>query len=347
MLDYFNFECYNIYGLSKSSQKKNEKECNAVENQLKFNSIIQKMRYGLVRLTPEFRIIDKNKVADLLFDLPKRNSSVIRLLENPAELEALRKEKGAALTCRLRRNGKTVGAVAIREKSGNVLLFFHPLLTAVCSDKNSIKVQKILKYYGKYILDIIYQASGGEGIYTVKSVGISDSGYFINFGEERSVRLSEGLKAVARKLSVTDFKNNVTVLVENNTDCVFKCVNFNTLMYVVTEQMALLSSVGLGINSKVHIYADTNFLYVTVEDRMKEIATKADEYFARIFVEIIHLLKVYTDVKFKRDTFESTVAIPISEFSYKLREIPVTTEGEYWGYYAYCLDFWNMGFLTE
>ena len=269
------------------------------------------------------------------------------MLENPAELEALKNEKGASVTCRIRRNGRTVGAVAIREKSGNILFLFHPLLCAVCSDKNNIKVQKILRYYGKYILDIIYNASDGSGIYTVKSTGMPDRGFFLNFSEERAVRLSEGLKAIAQKLAVTDFKNNITVLVENNTDCVFKCVNFNTLMYVVSEQLALLNSVGLGINSKMHIHADTSFLYVTVEDRMKEAANKADEYFARIFVEVIHLLKVYTDVKFKRDKFESTVAIPITEFSYKLREIPVTTEDEYWGYYAYCLQFWNMGFLTE
>lgn len=319
----------------------------SVENDFKFNSVIHRMRYGLVRLTPDFKIIDKNKVADMLLPFPKRNSSIMRMLEEPSELEALKNEKGAADSCRIRGDGKTVGAIAIREKSGNILLFFHPLLTALCSDKNNIKVKKILRYYGKYILDIIYQAADGEGIYTVKSMGMPDRNFFINFGEERAVRLSEGLKAVARKLSITDFKNNITVLVENNTDCVFKCVNFNTLMYVVTEQLSLLSSVGLGINSKVHIYADTNFLYVTVEDRMKEGATKADEYLARLFAEIIHLLKVYTDVRFKRDTFESTVAIPITEFSYKLREIPVTTEDECWGYYAYCLDFWNMGFLTE
>ena len=318
-----------------------------MENDFKFNSVIHKMRYGFVRLTADFKIIDKNKVVDAIIPFPKRSSSIFKMLEDPQELASLKNEKGAAVSCRIHGSEKTLGAIAIREKSGNILLFFHPLLTAVCSDKNNIKVKKILKYYGKYILDIIYQAADGEGIYTVKSTGMPDKSFFINFGEERAVRLSEGLKAIAGKLSVTDFKNNITVLVENNTDCVFKCVNFNTLMYVVAEQLALLNSVGMGINSKVHIYADTNFLYVTVEDRMKESATKADEYFARLYAEVIHLLSVYTNVRFKRDNFESTVAIPITEFSYKLREIPVTTEDEYWGYYMYCLNFWNMGFLSE
>ena len=318
-----------------------------METSYKFNKVIDRMKYGLVRLTPELKIIDKNRVADELVPFPKRASSVVRLLTNKSELESLKNEKGAAATCRIRGKSRVIGAVAIREKSGNILLFFHPLLTAICSDSENLKVKKILKYYGRYILDMIYQASEGEGIYTVKSIGMPDKNFFINFGEERAVRLSEGLKTIARKLAVTDFKNNITILVENNTDCVFKCVNFNTLMYVVTEQMSLLHSVGLGVNSKVYIHADTNFLYVTVEDRMKEMATKADEYFARIFAEVIHLLKVYTDVKFKRDTFESTVAIPISEFSYKLREIVLTTEDEYWGFYDYCLAFWDMGVLTE
>lgn len=313
----------------------------------RFNKVIDRMRYGLIRISPSLVLIDKNRVAEALVDLPKRGAGVRKLFVNAADIEALKNEKGAAVTCRIYGKDKVVGVVAIREKSGNIILFLHPLLAAICSNEENVKVRKILRYYGKYILDIIYEASEGEGIYTVKSTGIPDKGYFINFGEDKEVRLSEALKAMGGKLAATDFKNNITVLIENNTSCVFKCVNFNKFMYVVTEQLAMLNSIGLGVSSKVYIHADMNFLYVTVEDSMKEAATKADEYFARIFTETIHLLKVHTDIRFKRDRFESTVAIPITEVSYKLRDIIVTFEGEYFGYYDYCLGFWDMGVLTE
>ena len=103
-------------------------------SELKFNKTLMQMRFGVVRLTPEMRIIDKNEVADKLFALPKRNSSIAKLLDDPRELEALKNEKGAAVTCRLKGNGKIIGVIAIREKSENIILFFHPFLVAVCSD---------------------------------------------------------------------------------------------------------------------------------------------------------------------------------------------------------------------
>ena len=118
----------------------------------KFNKVIDKMRYGMIRLSPSLTLIDKNRVAQALIPLPKRGASIKTLFSNIAEIEALGYEKGAATTCRIYGNEKIVGVIAIREKSGNIILFLHPLLAAICSNDINTKVKRILKYYGKYIL---------------------------------------------------------------------------------------------------------------------------------------------------------------------------------------------------
>lgn len=315
----------------------------------RFNKALMNLSYGLVRLSPEFKIIDKNTAAEDIIGLPRRGSGIRTMTEdNGKSLEALGEKRGKATVVTLRENSRRINALALREDRESILLFFHPMLSVLTRGLSRGIISKIVAFYSENILDILKEASQHKGVSYFKNAGLPDKTFFSDLTVPRNFTVATALKLLTEKLDKVDLKKSLTVVVDRMDDCWAKTVNFTVFEYTVTELISVLGLYGSGEKAVMHIIPESRFLKIIVRDKMNHKISVSDRYFGRIFSEIMKLIDVGSKVTMKDDgDFEINVYIPVKQAEYVLREPLPVTEKEFWSYFDYCMEYYGFGKLLQ
>ena len=171
-------------------------------SELAFDSVKKHFGYGLVRLSADLKLIDKNIRAEEMRVFPKRGANVMKISEdNGKKLFSLSDKVGDNIAVTFGDGIKSVSALAIREESGEIMLLMHPLISSVTLGRNG----RTSRAYGINILKIIY----GEKI--ERSLSVEEIFPFLSLNVKRLTLVTTAMSNIAEKLSKINFKNEITV----------------------------------------------------------------------------------------------------------------------------------------
>ncbi len=229
---------------------------------------------------------------------------------------------------------KTVNAVAIREKDGNILLLLHPLISSLTLGRSG----KMSRAYGINILSIIY----GEKINN--TISVKDIFPFYDFTVKRLTLVSTAMREVSEKLRKVNFKNKITVNFENMNISISKAVDFTTVVYVLAEILSVENTFSDGKSAVLTFCSTENTLDIILKARSKKKPVNNYEIFARLFCESLRLYGVHAQLDISSDGFIIAKASINTEITTSyVREPGVYIEEAIWSYFDFCMDYNAFG----
>ncbi len=300
-----------------------------------FDKIRMNFGYGLVKLSSDMKIIDKNIKAEQTRVFPKRGASVLKLTEDGGrKLLSLSNNAGDNTAVSFSDGIKRVEALAVREESGEITLLLHPLITSVTLGKNG----KTSVAYGKNILAVIY----GE---TVEKTYSADEIFpFSHISVKRLTLVTTAVKMISQKLSRINFKNSITVNFDSMQSSLSLALDFTAVTYALTEILSLENTFSDGKSSTVTFSCAGGVFDIALKARMKKNAMSESEIFARLFSDALRLVGVEAEVRFGTDGFISAKASVKTELTTSyVREPGVYIEEAVFGYFDYAMRYYGFG----
>jgi len=300
-----------------------------------FDKIQNHFGYGLVRVSPEFKLIDKNIIADKARVFPKRGASILKLASDGGiRLISLSEKEGENIAVSFSDGIKTVNALAIREKNGNIILLIHPLISSVTLGKNA----KASRAYGINILNLIY----GEKI--EKSLSVNDIFPFSPMSVKRLMLVTTAMKSIAERLSLINFKNSITLNFESMEKRLSKAVDFTAVVYALTEILSLESTFSDGKSAIITFSSTDDTLDIILNSRLNKNCLSDTEIFSRLFSDALKLVGVDATVKFGGDGFLFAKASVSTELTTSYVRVPgVYVEEAVWAYFDYVICMYGLG----
>ena len=170
--------------------------------ELLFEKSLKNFGYGLVRLGSNFKIIDKNLIAEEIGVFPKRGASILKLVEyGGRSLRSLSDRAGDNTVISLSNGIKSIEALAIREENGNVMLLLHPLICSFTLGKSG----RMSSVYGLGLLKMIY----GEKV--ERGLNVSEMFPHSPLSVKRLTLVTTTVSMIAEKLSKIALKSSITV----------------------------------------------------------------------------------------------------------------------------------------
>ena len=306
----------------------------------RFNTVYKNFKYGLVRIDDDLKIVDKNRSAEALMKLPRRGAKIIGLFADKDIISGLGRKYAASAAADLNLGGKRVCAVAFREKSGTILLLFHPLLANISRKSIKGRASRIVLHYMTGILEILGESEGGW----FTSRALPGKMNYPDISIDRSFTLKTAVRMITEKFDKTDLAYNLTVIVDKIENGYSETVNFTLIQYALTEAITVLGLYGEGKHAVMNIGTENNEFVLTVRDRMNRALKESDKYFARVFTEIMKLIGVGSSMKMSNDGFlELALSVPVKRAEYVLKEPSALSEDELWGYFDYCMEYFGTG----
>ncbi len=302
---------------------------------LMFDKVRSNFGYGLVKLSADMKIIDKNVKAVQTRVFPKRGASVLSLTDDGGKkLLALSDKIGDNTVISFTDGIKRVEALAVREQSGEITLLLHPLITSVTLGKNG----KMSTAYGKNILGIIY----GENI--EKTYSADEIFPFSHISVKRLTLVTTAVKMIAEKLSKINFKNSITVNFDGMESSLSLALDFTSATYALTEILSLENTFSDGKSATVTFSCAEKTFDVTLKARMKKTAVSDSTVFNRLFTEALSLVGVDAKVELTSDGFIFAKASVKTEITTSyVREPGVYIEEALFGYFDYAMRYYCFG----
>ncbi len=304
-----------------------------------FDKVRMNFGYGLVKLSPDMKIIDKNLKANAARVFPRRGASVLSLTEDRGKkLFSLSQRAGDNAVISFSDGIKRVEALAIREESGEILLLLHPLITSVTLGKNG----KTSVAYGKNIIAIIY----GENI--EKTYSIDGIFPFSHVSVKRLTLVTTAVNMISEKLGKINFKNSITVNFDSMQSSLSLALDFTAVTYALAEILSLENSFSDGKGSTVTFSCSGGTFNITLNARMKKDAITEGEIFGRLFSDALKLVGVDAEVKFGTTGFISAKASVKTEITTSyVREPGVYIEESVYGYFDYAMNYYGFGEIEQ
>lgn len=291
--------------------------------------------YGLVKLSSEMKIIDKNLKAKDTRVFPKRGASVLSLTDDGGrKLFSLSDRAGDNAVISFSDGIKRVEALALREESGEITLLLHPLITSVTLGKNG----KTSVAYGKNILAIIY----GENI--EKTYSADEIFPFSHVSVRRPTLVTTAVNMIAEKLSKINFKNSITVNFDSMQSSLSLALDFTAVTYALAEILSLENTFSDGKGSTVTFSCSGGAFNITLNARLKKNSVTEGEIFGRLFSDALKLVGVDAEVKFGTNGFIFARASVRTEMTTSyVREPGVYIEESVYGYFDYAMNYYGFG----
>lgn len=301
-----------------------------------FNSALKEMKYGLCRLTSDLRLVDKNEMADAVFSFPKRGSNMALCFVGGSDaLSGL--ESSRAISVTLKADGTVRNAVAFRESDGGILILFHPLLSALYLGNNSYRFDKILSLHWRSILGLLEAADGG-GIANYGVTYSPDRAFFGSFDGKDFYTVARVVPQIVGKLSQTALKKELTVLVDKKCERINSCVRFTQIEYVLGELLAIREHYGKSDKARLQIGCSDNCFMLVLVDRTHAQAGRVDEYYLKIFSELMKIIDVGTSAHISSD---GELVVKAYLPFVKTSKFMQPTYAPRWDYFDYCRYYYE------
>ena len=306
----------------------------------RFDAVYNGLKYALIRLSPELKLIDFNPAARELVLLPRRNACAKKVLEKNGEaLEMLGQSFGCAVNLVFISGNKHINSVAMRERDGYILCFIHPLLTAVSGVRLNAALSKLASFYAKNILLILEEAEKSKHRFHYRMAEMSCNACYKELSHNKYYSLSSVFKALSRKLSNLDLRVQLTVVFDDIRSVWSEAVNGAVVQFVVAEMLSVFESYGTGDKAVLHIGYSSNHMHVFLRDRLARELTDSDDYFLRIFSELMKIIDVGCDIRIlDNGRFYIKTYIPTERKFCRLKKKPPMMQDSDFTYYDYCLD---------
>jgi hypothetical protein len=258
----------------------------------KFASVYKSIRLGLVRLTSEMVITDKNSMADILFPFPSRKGRLD---------VCFKKENAVSELMLLEKDGVSRISLAIREKSGTVLLLLHPELSSHLSLLNDKTLSKLVSLYSCDILEIL------ESVVSKRKVNFIPYTFTENITDSRAT-VSDAVNKVLGRLSQTVLCDELDVFVDNRLKTAIGEISQISLQRAVSELLTVRELFGEKKKAQINLIAEQNHLVFNLEDNV----SITNPHFARIFEETVRLMGLGCVLKISEDgRLTAKILIPI------------------------------------
>ena len=302
--------------------------------------------YGLVRVSPDMKLIDYNSAAKRLVPLPRRGADITPLLvRSLPRLDKLGEESGSIMTQGFCYGSRRVNFLAFREESGSVLCLIHPLFAAIGIGNEGAWLSRVAKYYCKSIFALLEEADniGGRGVF--RTAALSDKVYIKRPNNRMNVTLLDGIKIVANKLVNTKYYKYIDMKFDLPLEGDTLIIEFNIIDYAITEMLAVCEIFARGNKTVLRICGDKRGMTVALTARVAGSPTESDICFLKIFNEIMKIMNVDCDIRLASDgRFTIDLIIP-GEYDIRYLKDPTPFE---WQYIDYALDgYWSAMPLPE
>ena len=156
-----------------------------------FDTVRKHFGYGLVKLSSDFKILDKNEKADEYRLFPKRGASVLKFTKDVDKITSLSFIEGDNALITFCDGIKRIQALVIRERSGKMLVLLHPLICSMAFSRGG----KAPIAYGINILNVIY----GERI--EKSISPEEIFPFSSFSVKELTLVTTAVSKIVEKIN--------------------------------------------------------------------------------------------------------------------------------------------------
>ncbi len=293
---------------------------------------LSSLRLGLVRLTNEFTVVDKNSAADAVFPFPRRGGSIKSMLVSSSE-----KSSEQAYSVMLRNGSITKNAVAFREREG-ILLLLHPLLSALHFGKRDGRFSRVLSTYSLAIYEVIKQMEKDCEGCEYKMITLSERCFRQSpFSGDYHILGNAVLKLV-NKVSAAMPRKNIALVIDNRCKKKAVGVRYSSVEYALGEIFAIREMYGLKEEAVIDIMAGDAHLDIVMHDRVE--SSSAAKGYIHIASEVIRLIELgcYSHISSDGElTFK--VFIPYEKVN-AVHESTVACDD--YGYIDYCLDYLNI-----
>lgn len=304
-------------------------------NTTAFDSVKKHFGYGLVKLSADLKIIDKNIKAESFRVFPRRGANVRPVIENGKKrLTEMSDKLGDNAIIEFQNGINRVNAFAIRDFDGGIMLLLHPLISTASLGRGG----KMPKSYAINILKIIYEEnlennfSGNEFI-SYESTAI-----------KRPMLIATVVKSLSEKLKNTNFKNLITFDFDCTRLGLSLAVDFNTVIYALTEILALENTFSNGKSAKIDFVFTEETLDITLNAVMKKKDINDGRTLSRLFSEALLLFGISAFVKFTRDGFIfAKASVNLETAGSTAREPAIFFLNSIWGYFDYSMDYYALG----
>ncbi len=324
-----------------------------MKNDTIFTPELRKLSLGLIRLSPDLKIIDKNKASENILELPSRGVNFLKLCADDQSLERLKglvKKYGAFGIVSVLAGNRTLSAAVFRERDGNILIVLHPMLTAIDAAANKERAESVLGQYSKQILDAltsedeIYELFPDEseraGMSLQKKVWGASEIYF-NLNIKNICPLEHAVNKIIEKLENTDLKKSFTFIIDKSVRSFGLFIEMSRLLYVLTEMMDAAAVIAPDGVCTVRITADTDILNITLIDRSKLKNARLRDIRIKILSVVFSLLGVDINKRLENNGhIILSATVPLEKQPYRLREPEIGEELV--SYLSFSLAFYGL-----
>ena len=254
-----------------------------------FMQTLNDMKYGLVKLTADFKISDKNEVADAIFPLPRRGSDLSKYLEiDKAVLTSLASFN--AVTVLISRKGFRKNAIAFRASDGGIMLLFHPVLSTLKLGNNEARINKILQFYSKNIFEMLETAIKYQS--EEKLSGIPDKSFFEDFSIGKLRAVNSVVDSLVKRLAETVLNRELSVVVDTNVASKLGKISEAEVDFVVSEILAIREYYGESDNARLQIGCYENCLAVVLIDKADDNSSVKDNHYLNVFLSLMQVIDI-------------------------------------------------------
>lgn len=331
-------------------------------NDILFSPELKKLSLGLLRLTPDLRITDKNPAIEKAIKLPRRGADFSKFCIDTEARERLEKlPESPASLCVITVNsaGKSPRLLALREKDGNILLILHPLLSTLDTSISGDKIEKVLIPHAEQILKILDFPELLYDIYTNDKnktepfrTALSYAKAPESFNIKNICPLEFAVRNTTDMLSEFDLKKELSFIIDPSVTAFGQFIDLSRFVYVLAEMLDTDALLAPAEASTVRISSERSgsgagMLSGTLNIILTGRGTKPSPLYSirlGLLSEILSLLGVHFKRRFDPDGhFMLGASIPLEGQPYRLREPEIAEIGAFFdSYLRYALEFYGM-----
>ncbi len=259
-----------------------------------FNLILQRLAVGLIRLTPDLALKDKNEMADALLTLPRRGASLKGLFIDPSEISSLKPAQGCAVVT-ICDGARLKKAALFCEKDGYLLLF-HPILSMLGVGKTDGRFKKLISIYGKNIYEIIKSAESDTESVSARAVMASENTFYADLAIFDDRTLKNALHSLLYKIAELPLKKELMIYCDNLCLSSSDIVSLTHTQYLLSELISVREQFGAKNKAELYVLQRGQALVLSLYDEAQMPKSKNLVYYLKIFSELAALLDAHCDV---------------------------------------------------
>lgn len=281
-----------------------------------FDPASKKLVYGLIRISPDMKIVDKNSAARKYTFLPRVGSNILKFCgEYAKRLTDVQNGVRKATVIPFRQIGKTLYAAVIQEENGCLLMIFHPLLIFVGAHTTEQELEKAI-------------AACAEKLRLSASIPEKEKPRFPSSNEHLLARCftrsrihsTKAMKLLLEATKLLNFDKTLHIVIPDEKSIPLVFVEYSKLLYAFSEIVSFASSLSSTPNVTVTVSFYHDFMAVIASGNSERKITRARKLYFDIFSAVMHCMCIGAKIlKTREKSFEVAISIPY-EAPPKLRD---------------------------